>query len=562
MTTLQGRLTGPGGGALDRFTVTATFDVRVAKGAAGVAAARRTAPVDTDGRFTLELPDADAIRSPLTVTAHGPDGLPAGEVVLPAETPPGPVEIEVVAAPPTPVRPSTDVTLGQQLRYTGRAIDPQGVGFPAGLLLVIWARSDEPGAAVPISVTRTSTGGYFSAPWPDGRYAEAFGVISGGTPIPIALEDGSLPRQLVLVSADEAPAAADDDCSCDSSPPAVPDAGDLAANPEAFAADPGHCVDLTVPDRTIDEVAYQAVVRTTQPALKAATPQEQPVIPGSLIDRIVDLAQTRPVIDGRPTYDPEIEPGGGQFPGTFELPGTEPDHSFETDPGSLPVRIRGRRRAAGRPGRRAQARARDRPRRSLGAERTCRQGAAGPGRASPRGRPTAPGSRRPRRDRPAAGAADPAAADQGRADERGAALPRSGGADRPLALRTLHPRHGPADRLGRAPGRLSGDHRPSRPPPHLQAGVGCGGVLARRSPLLPADGARAAEARVGARLEPHRGGQPQGRADRHRGAGGRSQPRQRRRRRDPRDVDARRCEAARMPTPAQSAPPWRGSSGR
>lgn len=337
MTPLQGRLTGARAGAFDRYTVTATYDVRVPGGGAGLGVATRTsAPVTPDGHFTLELPDGDAVRGPLTITANGPDGLPAGEATVPAKEPPGAVEIEVVAAPTTPVRPSTDVTLGQQLRYTGRVIDPQGVGFPAGLILVVWARADGPGAPAPISVTRTGAGGYVSAPWPDGQYAEAFGVVSGGTPIPIALEEGRLPRQLVLVSPDEPPAA-DDDCACADAPPAAPAEGDLAANPEAFAADPGHCVNLTLPDRTIDEVAFQAVVRTTQPALKAATPQEQPVIPGSIIDRIVDLAQTRPVIDGRPTHDPEIEPGGGQFPGTFELPGGEPDVSFEPSPGSLPV---------------------------------------------------------------------------------------------------------------------------------------------------------------------------------------------------------------------------------
>ena len=83
MTALQGRLTGDSAGALDRYTVTATFDLKVSKNGGGVAAAaRRSAGVERDGRFTLELPNRDAVRSPVTVTAYGPSGLPAGEAVV------------------------------------------------------------------------------------------------------------------------------------------------------------------------------------------------------------------------------------------------------------------------------------------------------------------------------------------------------------------------------------------------------------------------------------------------------------------------------------------------
>ena len=271
MTVLTGQLVG----ARD-LTVTATFAARLdADGTAGATvAARRDTVADRGGRFRLELPPPSRRQGPITVTALGPNGLPAGEVVVPADVPAGPIRIEVVTAPPTSIRPSTDITLGAQVRYHGRVIDVVGDSVPAGLLLVVWGRRETGEPADPLSVTKTTTGGYFSAPWPSHRLVDAFGVLAGGAPIPILLDSGHLPRQVLLVSAvTPADPAAGTDCTCTTAPPLGSDPTDLAANPEAFTADPGHCIDFTVPDRTVNEVMYQAVVRTTQPQLKAATPQ-------------------------------------------------------------------------------------------------------------------------------------------------------------------------------------------------------------------------------------------------------------------------------------------------
>ena len=300
-------------------------------------AARRDTVADRGGRFRLELPPPSRRQGPITVTALGPNGLPAGEVVVPADVPAGPIRIEVVTAPPTSIRPSTDITLGAQVRYHGRVIDVVGDSVPAGLLLVVWGRRETGEPADPLSVTKTTTGGYFSAPWPSHRLVDAFGVLAGGAPIPILLDSGHLPRQVLLVSAmTPADPAAGTDCTCTTAPPLGSDPTDLAANPEAFAADPGHCIDFTVPDRTVNEVMYQAVVRTTQPQLKAATPQEQPVIPTALIDRIVELVRIKPVVDGVGAPSPEVGTSQQPADGPFALPAPAADPPFS---GATPTTV-------------------------------------------------------------------------------------------------------------------------------------------------------------------------------------------------------------------------------
>jgi hypothetical protein len=113
--------------------------------------------------------------------------------------------------------------------------------------------------------------------------------------VPIALEENHFPRQLIIV-VDEVPApeGKEIDCGCAEAPPRAPDTIDLATDPEAFAKDAERCVDFTIPNRTVEELSYFAVVRTTQPELKAAKPPEPPRIPPLLIDRLAKLARIRP----------------------------------------------------------------------------------------------------------------------------------------------------------------------------------------------------------------------------------------------------------------------------
>ncbi|MGH3693622.1 MAG: papain-like cysteine protease family protein [Pseudonocardiaceae bacterium] len=297
-TILHGALVAPGVGDFNGYSVRAGFEERVAASDGVFVAGRRNALAEHGGGFRFELPDPADRRGPVTVTAFGLDGLPAGALEVPVDVPEEPVEVPVSRRPGTQVRPSDDLALGQQLKYTGLAIDPQGRGVTAGLLLVIWGRAGKASTAAPVSVTRTAAGGYFSGAWPSTRFAGVYAVLAGGAAIPIPLEGGLLPRRIVLQApALPAPPQKDENCAClDQAPPRAPDQVDLTGNFEAYASDVVRCVDFTVPNRALDEVTYQAVVRTTQPQLTGTTPQAQPTVPGVLVGRLVELAQLRPIV--------------------------------------------------------------------------------------------------------------------------------------------------------------------------------------------------------------------------------------------------------------------------
>jgi Papain-like cysteine protease AvrRpt2 len=144
-------------------------------------------------------------------------------------------------------------------------------------------------------VATTSAGGYFAGPWRGEAYASAFAIVSGGEAVPIPLQEGLLPFRIIVVLS-KLPEAApkESGCDCPEAPPRAPDAIDLVENPEAFAADAGRCVDFTVPNRSVEEVVYQAVVRTTQPALNPPQPPPPLPLPPTLVTQLAALANARP----------------------------------------------------------------------------------------------------------------------------------------------------------------------------------------------------------------------------------------------------------------------------
>ena len=254
-----------------------------------------TAPAPA-GTFQMEIPDKEQRRGPIAITVAGPNGLPAGNDEIPEDGPFENIRIDVLPCDPTIVRPNPDITLGAQIKYTGRAIDPTGRGLASNLLIVIWAREESAEAEAPVSIARTADGGYFSGPWPSARYERAFAIISGGDALPIPLESNHLPRKLILIAeAIPTTPTKNTECDCPSEPPRAPDQIDLASNPQAFATDIQRCVNFTIPNRTVEEVSYQAVVRTTQPELKGTMPPRQPQVPQAFIQRLAQLAQRRPV---------------------------------------------------------------------------------------------------------------------------------------------------------------------------------------------------------------------------------------------------------------------------
>lgn len=285
---LHGRLVVEERTRFSGFRVTASYREALAE-------ARKIADVAADGTFVVVVPEAKDRSGPIVLNAIRPDGLVAGSLELPHDTDGRDLTIPVTLGTPTRVDDSDDPTLGAQLKYTGRVIDTAGHAAEAELVVVIWAVPAGAAKAAPVSVAKTSAGGYFAGPWRGESYASAFAVVSGGTAVPIPLQDSLLPFRIIVVLS-RLPAAEpkEKDCKCPEAPPRAPDAIDLVENPEAFAADAGRCVDFTIPNRSVEEVVYQAVVRTTQPSLNPPHPPRPLPLPPNLVTKLAALANARP----------------------------------------------------------------------------------------------------------------------------------------------------------------------------------------------------------------------------------------------------------------------------
>jgi hypothetical protein len=292
---IKGKLTAKRGTRFSGFRITADYQEILQERTEIVAPASRSTDAADDGSFTITVPDAKERRGPVLLRAIRPDGLVAGAIEAPESGDGGALRLPVTLGVPTMVEPSDEPALGAQLKITGRVIDTAGRAAEPELIVVLWAVQAGATKAAPVSVAKTTAGGYFSGPWPTGRYDSAFAVVSGGEPVPISLEENRLPLKIVIVLPVLPQAAPkDEDCDCRQTPPRAPDAADLGGNPEAFAADAGRCVDFTVPNRTVEEVVYQAVVRTTQPALNPPSPPKPLPVPPDLVGRLATLAKARP----------------------------------------------------------------------------------------------------------------------------------------------------------------------------------------------------------------------------------------------------------------------------
>lgn len=308
MTLLVGKLQPRPRRPLDGYWATATVRIPIAPAVAGgpppdTVAVSVSADASGTGAVELNLPDGRV--GDVSLTASAPDGTEVGRATI-AEADLGrPFDLTVETVAPVQIEPSTVPDLGRRERLIGRVLDPEGTGAPAGLLVVIWAvaQGSAPSDAFPLVVVETAAGGYFGETLPPDVLDDAWAKVAGGAPVPIQLDDGRLPRTLVVVSA-IAPAGdaehdhdADghDGCSCHTSPPRAPDQADLAANPAAFAADTSRCVDLTMPNRALEEVTFHAVVRTTQPEIRGFQLPNADDVPQPIVDRLVQIVANRPL---------------------------------------------------------------------------------------------------------------------------------------------------------------------------------------------------------------------------------------------------------------------------
>jgi Papain-like cysteine protease AvrRpt2 len=271
------------------------------------AIARQTAAADKSGSYSLELPEKGMWKGPLELLVTAASGRKLGSVGGLSENDQlDNVDIAVAEdVPPAVVETSDDPTLGAIPRFTGRVITSSGEGQRGRLLVVLWGVTPAAASAHAVAVAETVARGYFAGDWPPEVLSRAFARVAGGPPLEVPLDGDRLPRRIVLV-VDDVPDVGDDGAA----PPRAPTAEDLAAEPDAFATDVGDCATFNVPNRTVEEVTFQAVVRTTQPEIRGTGRRQVPPIQRSLLQRLYEVAGRAPTIDA-PRAIGQVEAVGG-----------------------------------------------------------------------------------------------------------------------------------------------------------------------------------------------------------------------------------------------------------
>jgi hypothetical protein len=269
-----------------------------------------SARLDESGDFRIELTGLGAPKGPVTVSVSAPQGLEVFREEYRLEQLAKPLRISVRTPPRIVLEPSDDPTLGSRTRITGQVVDTRGRAVPAELAVVIWGVDRPNGsrpAERPLVVTQTQLGGKFAGEWVSDQLARSYGTIAGGKPLEVPLGvDHRLPRTVLLaVDLDQVGATVDDcDCHSDAATPWAPEPADLTENPEAFAQDlGGGCVDLTMPNRALEEFSYLMAVRTTEPRVQGLEVDTRVMVPPALMSDLLGVSiasQAMGLIRSRP----------------------------------------------------------------------------------------------------------------------------------------------------------------------------------------------------------------------------------------------------------------------
>lgn len=256
-----------------------------------------SARLDENGEFRIELAGLGSPRGPANISVSTPQGLEVFQQEYALEQLAKPLRIPVRTPPRIVVAPSDDPTLGSRTRLTGQVVDRHGRAVPAQLAVVIWGLGRPNGSRPverPLLVTQTQLGGKFSGEWVSDLLARAYGTVAGGKPLTIPLEpDHRLPRSVLLVIDLDEHGGAGDDCDChgEATTPWAPESTDLVENPEAFAQDlGGGCVDLTMPNRALEEFSYLTAVRTTEPRVQGLAIDTRVTVPPALMSDLLGVS--------------------------------------------------------------------------------------------------------------------------------------------------------------------------------------------------------------------------------------------------------------------------------
>ncbi|RZU60833.1 N-acetylmuramoyl-L-alanine amidase [Zhihengliuella halotolerans] len=254
-------------------------------------------PVALPAPFTLQRKDPvlrSSARGPVAVRVTGFDGrvmwseryevddpdLQQLEISLDLRLPDGP------GTGPSGPRPSAD----RKLR--GKVVAVNSAQQVSGLTVIVQARDEGGAEDAPwriIASAETTGEGFFSLPYPHGRYSAAQALVSVGPDSPVDLRiigdggpDATLADDFIYILLTPAESG-DKDCGCEGgagcgggsgcggcahAPGRLPDQADLIASGEYSQDLGGGCVNVTTPNRALREFTYNAIVRTSDPEIE------------------------------------------------------------------------------------------------------------------------------------------------------------------------------------------------------------------------------------------------------------------------------------------------------
>lgn len=227
---------------------------------------------------------------PADLRVSSPDGVEVLRASLTIDEITRPIALRVRTVDVPGFEPADDPAAGERPPLTGRIVDEEGRETPARLAVAIWAAAG--GADLrPVLLTQTQAGGFFTGPWTSEQFGRAEGRVADLPAVPVRLDgDGRLPRDVLLVL-DLGKHVDEEDCACHEPPPRAPEPADLVRNPAAFSQDLGTgCVDLSAPNRTIEEFTYRFVIRTSEPRVKALTLGRRPTVPKDLLSDLLGVS--------------------------------------------------------------------------------------------------------------------------------------------------------------------------------------------------------------------------------------------------------------------------------
>lgn len=251
---------------------------------------------DDQGKSRFFIPSSSIVDNLIRIVVYSPDGLEihnklyTTNALLPDaatsnidDTSP---ELLITVPPHSPILTvaGAQPTKG---KIKGKVIDILGQKVPANLQVILWATEDanqsfSTNNFIPIYSGFTDKSGYFSGSYDLANYTACYATINSNLakPIVVALDNHLLPEH-VLLAIELAKTEEDKkDCDCVSGTVShLPDHEDLTDGTGSYSQDlGGQCVNFTIPNRTLEEFEFCALVRTTEPEIRKHTITEAELI--------------------------------------------------------------------------------------------------------------------------------------------------------------------------------------------------------------------------------------------------------------------------------------------